>query len=217
MMIIDKYCNRILLYTNSILVQSNANSRSFAPSINNPRRPHLARPKTTTTHKLTDINNIRCKCNDNQSIVVRQKPSHQSYISRYLNYYFRIPICQNYQSISTGSLFPQTMSTSAIKYSLSPEKKQSELVRLQKEGWSLQEDRDAIKKSYNFNNFIEAFAFMTAIALQAEKMDHHPEWFNVYNRVDITLTSHFCNGISELDICLADKIGEINKKFAPSS
>lgn len=81
-------------------------------------------------------------------------------------------------------------------------------------GWSKVEEKDAIKKTYNFKNFVQAFSFMTAVALEAEKIDHHPEWFNVYNRVEVTLTSHFCNGVSKLDIKLAKIIDGIYEKSA---
>ena len=73
-------------------------------------------------------------------------------------------------------------------------------------GWQAIEGRDAIKKTFSFDNFNAAFGFMTSIALMAEKMDHHPEWFNVYNRVDITLTTHDAGGVSERDIKMADFI-----------
>ena len=76
-------------------------------------------------------------------------------------------------------------------------------------GWSLQNDRDAIQKSFRFKNFQEAFAFMTRVALLAEKQDHHPEWFNVYNRVDITLATHDVDGLSERDARLATSIDAI--------
>ncbi len=76
-------------------------------------------------------------------------------------------------------------------------------------GWTLQKDRDAIEKSFTFENFSSAFGFMSRIALQAEAMNHHPEWFNVYNRVDITLTSHDVAGLSERDITLANFIDAI--------
>lgn len=69
--------------------------------------------------------------------------------------------------------------------------------------WQEVAGRDAIQRSFKFGNFNEAFAFMTRVALMAEKMDHHPEWFNVYNRVDMTLSTHDAGGLSERDIKLA--------------
>ena len=71
-------------------------------------------------------------------------------------------------------------------------------------GWTDQPgDRDAIGKTFQFKSFIEAFGFMTQVALKAEKMDHHPEWLNVYGKVVVTLTTHDVNGLSKLDIELA--------------
>ena len=75
------------------------------------------------------------------------------------------------------------------------------LVRLA--GWVDVTGRDAIHKSYKFKTFVDAFGFMTKVALIAERMDHHPEWFNVYNRVDVTLTTHDAQGLSERDVKLA--------------
>lgn len=73
-------------------------------------------------------------------------------------------------------------------------------------GWTMVDGRDAIQKSFKFKNFIEAFGFMTRAALWAEKWDHHPEWFNVYSRVDVVLTTHDANGLSALDVKLARKM-----------
>ncbi len=73
-------------------------------------------------------------------------------------------------------------------------------------GWSEVEDRDAIRKVYHFGTFGEAWGFMSQVALLAEKMDHHPEWFNVYNRVEIVLTTHDAGGLSERDVRLANAI-----------
>jgi 4a-hydroxytetrahydrobiopterin dehydratase len=76
-------------------------------------------------------------------------------------------------------------------------------------GWVEVEDRDAIRKSYHFENFSEAWGFMSRTALIAEKMDHHPELFNVYNRVEIILSTHDVEGLSDRDIKLAHAIDEI--------
>lgn len=70
-------------------------------------------------------------------------------------------------------------------------------------GWTVVQGRPAISKSFKFTDFNAAFGFMTRVALAAEKLDHHPEWSNVYNRVDITLTTHDAGGITALDIDLA--------------
>ena len=69
--------------------------------------------------------------------------------------------------------------------------------------WAYDEAADAIKRSFTFPDFNAAFAFMTAVALKAEKANHHPEWFNVYNKVDIVLRTHDCGGLSKRDIELA--------------
>ena len=71
--------------------------------------------------------------------------------------------------------------------------------------------RDAIKKSFTFTDFSEAFGFMSRVALRAEQMNHHPEWFNVYNRVKLTLSTHECQGLSERDIELASFMDTISK------
>ncbi|HZZ87363.1 MAG TPA: 4a-hydroxytetrahydrobiopterin dehydratase [Caulobacteraceae bacterium] len=70
-------------------------------------------------------------------------------------------------------------------------------------GWSAAEGRDAISKSFKFKDFNAAFGWMTRVALAAEKLDHHPEWFNVYNRVDVTLATHDADGVTDLDVTLA--------------
>ncbi|KLN60713.1 hypothetical protein WH96_09460 [Kiloniella spongiae] len=74
------------------------------------------------------------------------------------------------------------------------------------EGWTLEPDRDAIRKVFTFKTFNQAWGFMSRVALVAEKMGHHPEWFNVYNKVDVVLTTHDCDGLSTLDVELAKKM-----------
>ena len=76
-------------------------------------------------------------------------------------------------------------------------------------GWSVDPLRDAIVKSFTFRDFGEAFAFMTRVALEAEKADHHPEWTNVWNRVDIVLSTHDQGGVTAKDIALASEIEKI--------
>ncbi len=77
------------------------------------------------------------------------------------------------------------------------------------DNWNLMEDRRAIQKQFIFKDFNEAFGFMTQAALVAEKMDHHPEWFNVYKTVNVTLTTHDADGLTELDIKLATAMDKI--------
>lgn len=73
-------------------------------------------------------------------------------------------------------------------------------------GWRVLDDRDAIQKEFKFRNFIAAFSWMTSVAIWAEKLNHHPEWANVYGRVDVTLSTHDADGLTALDITLAQKM-----------
>jgi 4a-hydroxytetrahydrobiopterin dehydratase len=75
--------------------------------------------------------------------------------------------------------------------------------------WQMVDGRDAIHRALRFKDFNEAWGFMTRVALIAERMDHHPEWFNVYSRVEITLSTHDCGGLSERDVKLARFIDAI--------
>tara|TARA_A100000171_G_C2123661_1_gene142218 strand:+ start:591 stop:890 length:300 start_codon:yes stop_codon:yes gene_type:complete len=77
------------------------------------------------------------------------------------------------------------------------------------QGWSVAENRDAIEKTFKFNDFNEAFGFMTRVAMQAEQAGHHPEWFNVYNRVTVTLATHDAGGVTAKDTALASFMDQI--------
>src|SRR6201985_319344 len=85
---------------------------------------------------------------------------------------------------------------------LKPEARKAALAKLA--GWSDAKGRDAITKKFVFADFNAAFGFMTRVALVAEKLDHHPEWFNVYKTVDVTLSTHDAGGVTELDLKLAE-------------
>ena len=90
---------------------------------------------------------------------------------------------------------------------LTEAERQGLAARLQ--GWRPVEGRDAISKSFKFKDFNAAFGFMTRVALIAEQMNHHPEWANVWNRVDITLSTHDAGGLTELDVKLAEAIERV--------
>ena len=86
---------------------------------------------------------------------------------------------------------------------LTTEERAESLADLEDSGWTACSDRDAICKTYKFKNFSEAFGWMARTALAAEKLNHHPEWRNVYNTVEVVLATHSIGGLSELDIKLA--------------
>ena len=92
--------------------------------------------------------------------------------------------------------------------SAGPAKIGAEAALAQLIGWRAVEGRDAIAKSFKFGDFNAAFGFMTRVAIMADKLDHHPEWFNVYNRVDVTLATHDADGVTELDVKLATFMNE---------
>ena len=85
---------------------------------------------------------------------------------------------------------------------LTQEERTAALAKLPE--WKMAEDREAIHRQFKFPNFNAAFAFMTKVAMLAEKIDHHPEWSNVYNRVEVTLTTHDAKGITVLDVKIAE-------------
>ncbi|MCR1767783.1 4a-hydroxytetrahydrobiopterin dehydratase [Burkholderia glumae] len=97
----------------------------------------------------------------------------------------------------------------AMIHKLTSEARKTQLETLPH--WSAVPGRDAIQRSLRFTDFNAAFGFMTRVAIKAQEMDHHPEWFNVYNRVDITLSTHDANGLTERDIQLARFIDEVGR------
>uniref|UniRef100_A0A8C6SXY2 4a-hydroxytetrahydrobiopterin dehydratase n=1 Tax=Neogobius melanostomus TaxID=47308 RepID=A0A8C6SXY2_9GOBI len=109
--------------------------------------------------------------------------------------------------LSRGDIFSAPMSSST--HWLSPAEREQSLTELRGAGWAQVENRDAIFKELHFKSFNQAFGFMSRVALQAEKMNHHPEWFNVYNKVHITLTTHDCGGLSKRDVKMAKFIDKI--------
>ncbi|HET9714776.1 MAG TPA: 4a-hydroxytetrahydrobiopterin dehydratase [Pseudolabrys sp.] len=94
-----------------------------------------------------------------------------------------------------------------MTHKLTGQDRRSALARLS--GWSEVEGRDAICKTFEFKDFNQAFGFMTRAALVAEKMDHHPEWLNVYRKVEVTLSTHDAGGLTERDVQLAEAMDRI--------
>lgn len=90
---------------------------------------------------------------------------------------------------------------------LAGQKRAAALAQLS--GWEEVAGRDAIKKTFQFSDFNEAFGFMTQVAMHAEKMDHHPEWFNVYRTVEVVLTTHDADGLSNNDVQLATIMNQL--------
>ena len=89
---------------------------------------------------------------------------------------------------------------------LTPDARLAQLTPLGEAGWGAVEGRDAIRKVYIFRNFVEAWGWMTRVAIWCEKWNHHPEWLNVYRTVDVTLATHDAGGLTELDVKLAKKM-----------
>jgi len=89
--------------------------------------------------------------------------------------------------------------------------RETDLAPLLSTGWVLVENRDAIFKTFTFANFVDAFGWMTRAAIWAEKWNHHPEWSNVYKTVDVTLSTHDADGLTELDIKLARKMDALER------
>ena len=87
--------------------------------------------------------------------------------------------------------------------------RETSLAPFLKSGWSYLSDRDALTKTFIFVNFIEAFGWMCRAAIESEKLNHHPEWSNVYKTVEVTLTTHDVGGLSDLDLTLASKLDSL--------
>lgn len=92
---------------------------------------------------------------------------------------------------------------------LTPEARAAALADLAAAGWAETPGRDAITKTYLFRDFSEAFGWMARVALAAEKLDHHPEWFNVYRKVEVTLSTHDSGGLTGLDVALAQVMDDL--------
>ncbi|PRY24469.1 pterin-4-alpha-carbinolamine dehydratase [Aliiruegeria haliotis] len=92
---------------------------------------------------------------------------------------------------------------------MQPLKDRSALEALLAADWAIQDDRDALQKTFRFKSFVEAFGWMTRVALHAEKMNHHPEWANVYGTVEVTLSTHDAGGLTELDVSLAQVMDKL--------
>lgn len=118
----------------------------------------------------------------------------------------------------SSAIFSQHFSTTKLldkrkmPSKLTDAERETDLAKVLSSGWVMDASgRDAIQKKFSFKDFNEAFGFMTRVALKADKMDHHPEWFNVYNRVEVTLSTHDCTGLSQNDIKLAQFMDEAAK------
>merc|ERR1711976_1106051 len=107
-------------------------------------------------------------------------------------------VTANIRLFSTSQTIYRTMVTK-----LNQAERGELLNPLFEKGWTMVKDRDAIYKEFIFKDFNQAFGFMTRVALKADKVDHHPEWFNVYNKVQITLATHDCGGLSVRDVNMA--------------
>jgi 4a-hydroxytetrahydrobiopterin dehydratase len=97
---------------------------------------------------------------------------------------------------------------------LTSEERSTQIGQL--DDWVAVPGRDAIQRHLVFADFNEAFGFMTRVAIRAQEMNHHPEWFNVYNKVEVTLSTHEANGLTERDIALARFIDQVAKTSAHS-
>ena len=93
-------------------------------------------------------------------------------------------------------------------------RREEALKALATASWAHDETRDAISKTFRFRDFVTAWSWMTAAAIHAEKLNHHPEWSNVYGKVDVTLTTHDAGGLTELDVKLAQRMDGLARGYA---
>ncbi|XP_019728399.1 pterin-4-alpha-carbinolamine dehydratase 2 isoform X1 [Hippocampus comes] len=119
----------------------------------------------------------------------------------------RIPLA--FTGLSLAHITRSSTKMSSDSHWLAPADRDQHVMELRATGWMEVEDRDAIYKELHFKTFNQAFGFMSRVALQAEKMNHHPEWFNTYNKVHVTLTTHDCGGLSKRDIKMAKFIDKV--------
>ena len=103
------------------------------------------------------------------------------------------------------------MASELSRDKLEGERREELLKPLLEAGWKVLGSRDAIYKEFIFSDFNQAFGVMSRVALKAEVLDHHPEWFNVYNKLQVTLATHTCSGLSQMDVTLAAFIDSIAK------
>ncbi|XP_069810197.1 pterin-4-alpha-carbinolamine dehydratase 2 [Dendropsophus ebraccatus] len=119
------------------------------------------------------------------------------------------PVCSK-QVISASALSSHYSRMTSAVHLLTPEERNQAIQELQSMGWTLVTERDALYKEFVFKTFNQAFGFMTRVAMQAEKLNHHPEWFNAYNKVHITLTTHDCDKLTRKDVKLAHFIDKVS-------
>ncbi|XP_065354194.1 pterin-4-alpha-carbinolamine dehydratase [Calliphora vicina] len=138
-----------------------------------------------------------------------------------IDYSKRLKLIENTRFVGL-TVANRQYTTAGVKTQTSAKKKMTKLTEQERAevlqpllnvGWTLVNGRDAIYKEYLFKDFNQAFSFMSGVALLAEKMNHHPEWFNVYNKVQVTMSTHDVAGLSSKDIRMAKYMEEHSKRF----
>ncbi|XP_065563189.1 pterin-4-alpha-carbinolamine dehydratase-like isoform X2 [Artemia franciscana] len=134
-------------------------------------------------------------------------------LGNYARQVFRRASVVTFSQANCKGLVTPTFSRRMLAERLTGEDRTVKLSPVFSNGWKEVNDRDALYKEFAFKNFNQAWGFMSMVALEAEKTDHHPEWFNVFNKVNITLATHECQGISDRDVKLATFIDQVAQKF----